>query len=105
MQIGDFQDKERARGWWNDQYLHVHETTHTTGEVLKWFKKNKIKYFQTIPSSTPLDNSNLEIAGVWNNINEFYPYLPVRIYKQLTWIWKTHHEGGYWITFGRAKSK
>src|SRR3989344_1442679 len=44
MQIGDVEDKERARGWWNDQYLHPHETTHTVGEVLRWFKKNNIEY-------------------------------------------------------------
>jgi len=103
MQIGDIEDKERARGWWNDQYLHPHETSHTMGEVLRWFKKNDIEYIQTVPSSTLFDNSNLEIAGVWNKIKGFYPYLPIRTYKQTVWIWKTHHEGGYWITFGRKK--
>jgi hypothetical protein len=103
MQIGDVQDKERARGWWNDQYLHPHETTHTQWEVLRWFKEGNIEYYQSVPSLTPFDQSVLDISGVWNNINERYPYLPVRIYKQLTWLWKTHHEGGYWITFGRRK--
>ena len=103
MQIGDVQDKERARGWWNDQYLHPHETTHTQGEVLRWFKESNIKYYQSVPSLTPFDQSVLDISGVWNNMNERYPYLPVRICKQLTWLWKTHHEGGYWITFGRRK--
>jgi len=103
MQIGEIEDKERARGWWNDQYLHVHETSHTVGEVLKWFRKNNIEYYQTIPSSTPFNQGNLEIAGVWNNYNEIYPYFLIRCYKEFTWIWKTHHEGGYWITFGRIK--
>ncbi|MFC1682227.1 class I SAM-dependent methyltransferase [Nanoarchaeota archaeon] len=103
MQIGEIEDKERARGWWNDQYLHPHETTHTIGEVLKWFKKNNIDYLQTVPSSKLFDESNLEIAGVWNNTNESYPYFPIKIIKQLMWIWKTQREGGYWITFGREK--
>lgn len=101
MQIGDIEDKERARGWWNDQYLHPHETTHTIGEVLRWFRKNNIEYCQTVPSLNLLDKSNLEIAGVWNKTNEIHPYFPLRISTQLFWIWKTHHEGGYWITFGR----
>jgi hypothetical protein len=101
MQIGDVHDKERALGWWNDQYLHPHETSHTVGEVLRWFKENNIKYYQTIPSLTLFDQSNLEISGVWNNTKEVYPYFPVRIYKQLTWIWKTQYEGGYFIVFGR----
>jgi len=103
MQIGDVKDKERMRGWWNDQYLHPHETSHTIGEVLKWFKKNNIKYYQTLPSSTLFDQSVLDITGVWNNTNEIYPFFPIRVYKQLTWIWKTNREGGYWITFGRKK--
>jgi 2-polyprenyl-3-methyl-5-hydroxy-6-metoxy-1,4-benzoquinol methylase len=103
MQIGEFEDKERARGWWNDQYLHPHETTHTIGEVLKWFKKNNIVYHQTVPSSTLFDQSRTDIAGVWNTAQESYPNLPVRFYKQLEWTWSTHHEGGYWITFGRKE--
>ncbi|MBR9706738.1 methyltransferase domain-containing protein [Candidatus Pacearchaeota archaeon] len=104
MQIGDVKDKERARGWWNDQYLHPHETSHTIGEVLKWFKNNNVKYYQTVPSSTPLYQGALEMAGVWNNANETYPIFPTRFYKQFTWIWRTHHEGGYWITFGRKNA-
>jgi len=98
IQIGEFEDKERARGWWNDQYLHPHETSHTIGEVLKWFKKNNVEYYQMVPSS-----SNIEIAGVWNKTVEKYPNLFIRFYRQLTWIWKTQREGGYWITFGRLK--
>jgi 2-polyprenyl-3-methyl-5-hydroxy-6-metoxy-1,4-benzoquinol methylase len=103
MQIGDVKDKERARGWWNDQYLHPHETSHTIGEVLRWFKKNNIEYYQTVPSSTLFNHSILEIAGVWNKANEAYPLFPIRLYKQLTWIFTTNREGGYWITFGRKK--
>lgn len=103
MQVGEIEDKEWARGWWNDQYLHPHETTHTIGEVLKWFRRNNIEYYQTVPSSNVFSQEDLEIAGVWNNYSELYPIFPIRWYKQLTWIWKTHHEGGYWITFGRIK--
>lgn len=104
MQIGNTTDKEKIQGWWSDQYLHVHETTHTVGEVLKWFKENGIEYYQTLPSSSLFSDKNSEIAGVWNRTGEIYPYLPIRTFKQLTWIWKTHHEGGYWLTFGRKKS-
>jgi len=101
MQIGNVEDKERARGWWNDQYLHPHETTHTVGEVLRWFKKNNINYYQSVPSLNPFDQSILEIGGVWNNFSEMYPYFPIRAFKQLSWIRTTHHEGGYWIMFGK----
>lgn len=104
IQVGeDVEDKEKLRGWWNDQYLHPHETTHTAGEVLNWFRKNNIEYYQTVPSLKFFDKSNLDIAGVWNNFKETTPSLPARFLKQLCWIYKTHHEGGYWITFGRKK--
>ena len=102
MQIGDVTDKERARGWWNDQYLHPHETTHTIGEVLDWFEKNGIEYYESIPTATPFGESNVEVAGVWNK-DEYAPSLFDRMYVQAKWIWTTHHEGGYWITFGRKK--
>lgn len=104
LQIGNFEDKERARGWWHDQYMHVHETSHSLGEVLKWFKENNVEYYQTIPSSTPFDKTDLEIAGIWGSKKEIYPFFPIRMYKQLTWLWKTQKEGGYWITCGRLKS-
>ena len=101
MQIGQVNDKERARGWWNDQYLHPHESTHTIGQVLKWFKSNNIAYFQTVPSTTPFLRIDLEYTGVWNTDNQIYPYFPVRLFKQIVWICETHREGGYWITFGQ----
>jgi len=104
IQIGDVQDKERARGWWNDQYNHPHETTHTIGEVLRWFKRNGVEYRRTVPTAAPFDTSDLEAAGCWNPANQGYPYLPLRALQQLRWIGSTHHEGGYWVTFGRKRS-
>jgi len=70
MQIGNVKDKERARGWWNDQYLHPHETTHTIGEVLRWFEKNNIEYIHAIPSVNLSDESDLSVAGVWNDADK-----------------------------------
>lgn len=101
MQIGTVQDKERTRGWWNDQYEHPHETTHTVGEILRWFQNNNIAYCGAVPSLIPFDKADLDIKGVWNDIDATHPYMPIRMYKQLSWIIKTHHEGGYWIMFGK----
>jgi len=103
MQIGDIEDKERARGWWSDQYLHPYETTHSVGEVLQWFKKNDITFHQTVPSTTLFDDTILETAGVWNTTDQKYPSFFARVCKQFAWIWQTHQEGGYWITFGKKK--
>ncbi len=101
MQIGEIEDKERARGWWNDHYLPPHDPSDTLGEVLRWFRKNDITYSQTVPTSKLFDEGDLEITGVWNDAS--YPSLPIRAITQTSWIWSTHHEGGYWITFGKSK--
>lgn len=103
IQTSNVQDNQRAKGWWNDQYLNPHETSHSIGEVLKWFKKNKVEYYQTVPSLSFFDQSNMKISGVWNNYQEGYPCFPVRLIKQFCWIWETQQEGGYWVTFGRKK--
>lgn len=102
MQLPDFElDKERARGWWNDQYEHPHELSISVGEVLSWFKENNIEYYQTQPPMELFYSDKIEITGVWQK--HFYPYLPLRMLRQLQWIITTNKEGGYWITFGRKK--
>ena len=98
LQIPNVKDKEMARGWWNDQYLHPHETTHTIGEVLRWFRKNKIKFNQVISTRIP---ENLDVYGLW--VDEMYPYLPIRVLEQAKWIYTTHKEGGYFIMFGKKQ--
>ncbi len=103
LQIGEVKDKERARGWWNDQYLHPHETTHMIGEVIDWFKKNNIMFLHTTPSSRFFEKPDWSTAGVWINSNKKPPGLFARVCTQINWIWKTNKEGGYWITFGEKK--
>lgn len=101
MQIGETNDKEKIRGWWNDQYEHPRESTHTVGEVLRWFKENDIKYQQSVPTLMMFDESDVGIGGVWNTVDEGYPNFFKRFWKQMLWIWTTHREGGYWVMFGQ----
>ena len=101
MQIGEVEDKERARGWWNDQYKHPHETSHSLGEVLGWFKSNNIEFCESLPSANLLNQSDVEIAGLWNDNFEKAPNFIERILIQIKWVFTTNKEGGYWITFGR----
>lgn len=103
MQIGSIEDKERARGWWNDQYLHPHESTHTVGEVLRWFREENIEYVTTLPPLTPFDYMHVDITGLWNSTFEKKPSRFRRFRKQFLWVFTTHHDGGYWVTFGRRK--
>ncbi len=103
MQIGELKDPEKTRGWWHDQYLIPHESCHSVGEVLKWFSRNGIEFIQTAPTTSPFDDSIPEISGMWNKTNQVYPWWPIRVCKQLQWIYQTDREGGYWITFGRKR--
>lgn len=94
MQIDDLSDKERVRGWWNDQYNHPHETSHTIGEVLNWFKKNNIEFVEVIPS-----DKDYEITGIFNK--QKTPNIFQRFWTQLKWIFTIHKDGGYFIMVGK----
>lgn len=100
LQIHDVADKERLRGWWNDQYLHPHETTHSVGEVLRWFRENNITYCQSLPPLRAKEE-DFGVADFWSKTS--VPSFSKRFLAELRWIKETHREGGYWITFGRKK--
>ena len=100
IQIGDLSDNKRTRGWWNDQYAHPHETTHTIGEALAWFRENNIEYQGSIPSLGADRRPFLEIAGVWDK-HARPPSWARRVYAQYAWTWRIHKDGGYWVTCGR----
>lgn len=105
MQIGDVNDKERARGWWSDQYLHPHESTHSVGEILRWFQEEGIEYISTLPPMISFDYANADIAGLWNGALEQRPTFLRRFQKQFNWIFTIHRDGGYWVTFGQKKKR
>lgn len=103
MQIGDLRDSEKIRGWWNDQYLCPYESSHTVGEVLKWFEEAGVDYLQSMPSvrlshcffgDEPLDFSCQKIRK---------SSLLLRGLAQAIWIFSTHTDGGYWVTIGRKR--
>jgi SAM-dependent methyltransferase len=56
-QTGLSHDKRRA--WFADQYQHPHESKHTFGEVLDWFRENEIEFVRGVPALRP-DDDGLE---------------------------------------------
>lgn len=105
MQIGDLSDKERMRGWWNDQYHHPHESTHTIGEVLQWFQENDIAYLNMIPPSDGSRDAAFELSGIWQNDGAVIPSRARRFLTQCRWIHAIHRDGGYWIMCGRKRER
>ena len=98
-QIMSFNDKERFRGWYNDQFEHVHESGHTVSEVLGWFKENNIEYINSIPTLRLAYDFDITSQNFFDkeeiNLNSKH------IINQLRWIFSTANDGGYFITVGR----
>jgi len=45
--------REKQRAWFADQYQHPHESTHTFGEVLRWFDDAGLRFVRSLPSFSP----------------------------------------------------
>ena len=46
----------RKLAWFLDQYRHPHESTHTIGEVMKWFDRIGFQVVNGVPKSTAFDS-------------------------------------------------
>jgi carbamoyltransferase len=44
--------KDKQQAWFADQYLHPHESSHTFGEILNWFREAGLEFVNGIPSLT-----------------------------------------------------
>lgn len=44
--------RAKRRAWFEDQYRHPHESTHTIDEVLAWFDRAGLQFVRGIPSTT-----------------------------------------------------
>ena len=47
---GDALNTGRWAAWFRDQYKHPHESKHSMGEVLGWFKSNNVEFVSSVPS-------------------------------------------------------
>ncbi|MEW6234275.1 MAG: class I SAM-dependent methyltransferase [Candidatus Omnitrophota bacterium] len=55
-------EKERIRSLISDQYAHPHETYHTGGQVMRWFRENGIEYASSYYPIHPTEYFQLEEA-------------------------------------------
>jgi len=46
----------RKRSWFMDQYKNPHESKHTIGEVLGWFKETGFTFVKSIPKTVPFES-------------------------------------------------
>ncbi|MBU0980118.1 MAG: class I SAM-dependent methyltransferase [Nanoarchaeota archaeon] len=98
-QISTFEDKERLRGWFNDQYKHPHESTHTVGQVLRWFRANDIEFVSSVPRISLTDEIDTSFESIFFRDPSVKPRL--NWLPQLKWLWTIRNEGGYFLMVGR----
>jgi SAM-dependent methyltransferase len=88
----------RRRAWLFDQYKHPHESKHTYGEVLDWFREHKIEFIRSVP-----DCAGRSLAPGERLFDQPQP-TPTRLARFMTqaaMLLKGGAEGGLFIMIGR----
>jgi ubiquinone/menaquinone biosynthesis C-methylase UbiE len=88
----------RRRAWLFDQYKHPHESKHTYGEVLEWFKQCGIEYITSVP--TCAGSPELQTERLFDE-PERQPTRMARFATQLEMLLKGGVDGGLFIMIGR----
>lgn len=94
----DALNEGRRRAWLYDQYKHPHESKHTYGEVLEWFKECGIEFITSVPTCT---GSPLPRTGRLFDQAEPQPTPMARFMTQVAMLLKGGPEGGLFIMIGR----
>jgi hypothetical protein len=90
--------KVKKQTWYLDQYKNPHETTHTFGEVLKWFEQTGIEFIGSVPE---IGNS-LQLSEDYRLFTKKSPgNILSRFITQLGMPFTTNKEGGFFIMIGK----
>jgi SAM-dependent methyltransferase len=87
----------RREAWLRDQYQHPEEHRHTLGEVQRWFAENDVEYVRAYPSALLADDDEGLFADAGDD------WYPEQWLAQLGWLKTLGHEGGLFVTVGRAR--
>jgi SAM-dependent methyltransferase len=91
------EDERKADIWVKDQYYNPHETWHSVGEVLGWFKENGIDYLNASPAILGTDGEDTQ--------NLFDETSPGNCYQravtQVSWLGTIAREGALFDVIGR----
>jgi carbamoyltransferase len=92
------QGKAKQQAWFADQYRHPHESKHTIGEVLKWFKGAGLEFVRGVPAVAGSDE-DLEAAGLFTRSESGSAWDHFRAQAKQTVT--GNKEGGFFIMIGR----
>jgi SAM-dependent methyltransferase len=88
----------RKETWFADQYENPHESKHTIGEVLKWFRETGFTFVKSIPKAVPgktlaFDERLFEPERAGNVLERFLVEFPL--------MFTGSKEGGFFIVIGK----
>ena len=91
----------RKHTWLMDQYYNPHESTHTVGEVLRWFDQSGFTFVHSIPKPEAFDSFSpheklFETLPKGNKLDHFL--------VQLGMLCSGGTEGGFFIMIGSKQS-
>ena len=90
----------KREAWFQDQYCHPHETTHTLDEVLDWMNEAGLEFVNSIPKP--------EVGPALTPDEQlFMPKHPSssisRLLSQVAYMSNGYREGGFFIIIGRRR--
>tara|TARA_B100001287_G_scaffold191839_1_gene162120 strand:+ start:2870 stop:3781 length:912 start_codon:yes stop_codon:yes gene_type:complete len=95
------ENKEQIKSWIRDQYEHPVESLHTLDEVLHWFKKNNIKFINSIPKCTVEDQYSNSLFTKSSNGS-----IISRFFSQISMLFNNlGSDGGLFVVIGKKKDK
>ena len=88
----------KREAWFQDQYCHPHETSHTLGEVVGWLAESGLEFINSIPKPQP----GTALAADEQLFTPRDPGTPTsRVLSQLASIGNGYREGGFFIVIAR----
>lgn len=92
--------KVKRHTWFMDQYKNPHESKHTIGEVIQWFKATGFKFVRSIPKSV--------LGSLFTGDEKlFVPERPGNAFErflvELLMIFTNTKEGGFFIVIGKKE--
>jgi SAM-dependent methyltransferase len=92
----------KARAWFEDQYRNPHESTHTSGEVQRWFERTGFEFVRGIPAMRPEDDG-LGGESLFEPQPRGTPF--EQLLSQLMQVAAPgQREGGFFLMIGRRAS-
>ncbi|MFH1559945.1 MAG: methyltransferase domain-containing protein [Chloroflexota bacterium] len=91
----------RKHTWFMDQYKNPHESTHTFGEILRWFSRTGFEFMSSVPPATAFESFSeqerlFEAHSKGTRIDHFF--------AQLGLLFTGDKEGGFFVMIGRRAS-